>query len=320
MNKDSKIYIAGHLGLVGSALVRGLQKAGHTNLLTKTHDELNLENQEAVERFFTAEKPEYVFLAAGKVGGIHANKTYPAEFIYQNILIQINIIHQSWKNGVQRLLSLGSSCIYPKECPQPIKEEYLLSGPLEPTNSPYAIAKIAGIETCWAYSRQYNTRYISVMPTNLYGPGDNYNLQNSHVLPALIRKMHEAKLNNSDSVIAWGTGTPRREFLYSDDLADACIYLMTRPNSELNELISDNSPPLINIGCGVDQTIMELVHLVKDAVGYTGKIEWDKSKPDGTMQKVLDIRRISNMGWKPITELTEGIKKAYEDFLKTYTS
>jgi len=320
MNKDSKIYIAGHLGLVGSALVRGLQKAGHTNLLTKTHDELNLENQEAVERFFTAEKPEYVFLAAGKVGGIHANKTYPAEFIYQNILIQINIIHQSWKNGVQRLLSLGSSCIYPKECPQPIKEEYLLSGPLEPTNSPYAIAKIAGIETCWAYNRQYNTRYISVMPTNLYGPGDNYNLQNSHVLPALIRKMHEAKLNNSDSVIAWGTGTPRREFLYSDDLADACIYLMTRPNSELNELISDNSPPLINIGCGVDQTIMELVHLVKDAVGYTGKIEWDKSKPDGTMQKVLDIRRISNMGWKPITELTEGIKKAYEDFLKTYTS
>ena len=320
MNKDSKIYIAGHLGLVGSALVRGLQKAGHTNLLTKTHDELNLENQEAVERFFIAEKPEYVFLAAGKVGGIHANKTYPAEFIYQNILIQINIIHQSWKNGVQRLLSLGSSCIYPKECPQPIKEEYLLSGPLEPTNSPYAIAKIAGIETCWAYNRQYNTRYISVMPTNLYGPGDNYNLQNSHVLPALIRKMHEAKLNNSDSVIAWGTGTPRREFLYSDDLADACIYLMTRPNSELNELISDNSPPLINIGCGVDQTIMELVHLVKDAVGYTGKIEWDKSKPDGTMQKVLDIRRISNMGWKPITELTEGIKKAYEDFLKTYTS
>ena len=320
MNKDSRIYIAGHLGLVGSALVRGLQKAGHTNLLTKTHDELNLENQEAVERFFTAEKPEYVFLAAGKVGGIHANKTYPAEFIYQNILIQINIIHQSWKNGVQRLLSLGSSCIYPKECPQPIKEEYLLSGPLEPTNSPYAIAKIAGIETCWAYNRQYNTRYISAMPTNLYGPGDSYSLQNSHVLPALIRKMHEAKLNNSDSVIAWGTGTPRREFLYSDDLADACIYLMTRPNSELNELISDNSPPLINIGCGLDQTIEELVHLVKDVVGYTGKIEWDRSKPDGTMQKVLDISKISNLGWKPTTGLTEGIKKAYEDFLKTYTS
>jgi GDP-L-fucose synthase len=320
MNKNSKIYIAGHRGLVGSALVRGLKKAGHTNLLTRTHEELDLENQAAVEHFFTTEKPEYVFLAAGKVGGIHANITYPAEFINQNLLIQINIIHQSWKNGVQRLLSLGSSCIYPKECPQPIKEEYLLSGPLEPTNSPYAIAKIAGIETCWAYNRQYNTRYISAMPTNLYGPGDSYSLENSHVLPALIRKMHEAKLNNSDSVTAWGTGTPRREFLYSDDLADACIYLMTMADSELNELISDDTPPLINIGCGLDQTIMELVNLVKDAVGYTGTIEWDKSKPDGTMQKVLDINRIQNLGWKPTTELTEGIKKAYEDFLKTYTS
>jgi GDP-L-fucose synthase len=320
MKKDSRIYISGHRGLVGSALIRRLEKNGYTNLLTRTREQLDLENQEAVERFFAAEKPEYVFLAAGKVGGIHANNTYPAEFIHQNILIQVNIIHQSWKNGVQRLLSLGSSCIYPKECPQPIKEEYLLTGPLEPTNRPYAIAKIAGIETCWAYNRQYNTRYISAMPTNLYGPGDNYDPHNSHVLPALIRKMHEAKVNNSDHVTVWGTGTPRREFLYSDDLADACIYLMTRPEGELNELISYDSPPLINIGCGVDQSIMELVNLVMDVVGYTGSIEWDRSKPDGTMQKVLDISRISKLGWKPATGLTEGIKKAYEDFLSIYTS
>jgi GDP-L-fucose synthase len=318
MNKDSRIYIAGHRGLVGSALMRALARVGCTQFITRSSRELDLENQDAVARFFAAEKPEYVFLAAAKVGGIHANNTYPAEFIHNNILIQNNVIHQSWKNDVQKLLFLGSSCIYPKDCPQPIKEEYLLTGPLEPTNRPYAVAKIAGIETCWAYNRQYKTRYICVMPTNLYGPGDNYDLQNSHVLPALIKKMHEAKVNNSDHVVAWGTGTPRREFLYSDDLADACILLMNRPDSELNDLISDDFPPLINIGCGEDMTIRELVHLVKNVVGYTGSIQWDSNKPDGTMQKLLDTGRITRLGWKPATGLKEGIQKAYEDFLRTY--
>lgn len=320
MNKTSRIYIAGHRGLVGSALRRGLEKRGYTNLLTRSRNELDLENQQAVADFFAAEKPEYVFLAAAKVGGIHANNTYPAEFIHKNILIQDNIIHQSWKNDARRLLFLGSSCIYPRECPQPIKEEYLLTGPLEPTNRPYAVAKIAGIETCWAYNRQYDTRYISVMPTNLYGPGDNYDLQNSHVLPALIKKMHEAKMGDRDHVVAWGTGTPRREFLFSEDMADACIHLMIRPESELNQLISEDFPPLINIGCGVDQTIKELGNLVKNVIGYTGTIEWDHSKPDGTMQKVLDISRISHLGWKPTTGLEEGIQKAYRDFLTTSAS
>lgn len=315
MQKDSRIYVAGHRGLVGSALIRSLQKQGYTKLITRTHADLELTDQNSVEDFFTREKPEYVLLAAAKVGGINANNTYPAEFIHQNIIIQDNIIHQSWKNGVKRLLFLGSSCIYPKECPQPIKEEYLMTGPLEPTNRPYAVAKIAGIETCWAYNRQYNTRYIAAMPTNLYGPGDNYDLQNSHVLPALIRKMHEAKMNNADKVVAWGTGTPRREFLYSDDLAHACIFLLNIGDESLNHLISGDYPPLVNIGCGEDLTIRELVHLVKDVVGFSGRIEWDSSKPDGTMRKVLDIGRISGLGWKPKTELSEGIRLAYEDFL-----
>ncbi len=320
MRTDSRIYVAGHRGLVGSALMRGLEKEGFTGLLTRSSAELDLENQEAVSRFFAAEKPEYVFLAAAKVGGIHANNTYPADFIHNNILIQNNVIHQSWKHGVTRLLFLGSSCIYPKQCPQPIKEEYLLTGPLEPTNRPYAVAKIAGIETCWAYNRQYKTRYIAAMPTNLYGPGDNYDLLDSHVLPALIRKMHEAKLNNSDHIVAWGSGTPRREFLYSDDLAGACIYLMTRPDDELKSLFSEDSPPLINIGSGSDLTIRELIELVKETVGYTGSIQWDRSKPDGIMQKRLDISRIAKFGWKPTTSLKDGVKKAYEDFLSRYTA
>ena len=318
MNTNSKIYIAGHTGLVGSAITKRLHEKGFTNLITRTRDQLDLENQEAVEHFFTSETPEYVILAAARVGGIQANNTYPADFIHQNIIIQDNIIHQAWKNNVTELLFLGSSCIYPKSCPQPIKEEYLLTGPLEPTNRPYAVAKIAGIETCWAYNRQYGTRYLAVMPNNMYGPGDNYDLQNSHVLPALIRKMHEAKVQKSDHVIVWGTGKPRREFLYSEDFADGCIHLMTRAGSELDHLFSEDYAPLINIGYGKDQTIEDLVNLVKEVIGFTGLIQWDRSKPDGTMRKILETSRISQLGWEPKTKLKDGIQKAYEDFLKNY--
>lgn len=320
MEKDSKIYIAGHRGLVGSALTRQLQAEGFTNLITRTRQELDLENQQAVKIFFSTERPDYVFLAAAIVGGINANNTYPADFIHNNILIQDNVIHQSWKNRVKRLLFLGSSCIYPRECPQPMKEEYLLTGPLEPTNRPYAVAKIAGIETCWAFNRQYNTRYLSVMPTNLFGPGDNYDLENSHVLPALIRKIHEAKISGDKRVIAWGSGKPRREFLYSDDLAEGCIFLMNLPEKEFDTLLQIDHPPLVNIGYGKDMTIRELVHMVKDIIGFTGTIEWDRLRPDGTMQKLLDTRVITQLGWKPRTSLHEGIKKAYEDFRKRYHS
>jgi len=315
MDTDNKIYIAGHRGLVGSAITRALQKRGCTNLLTRTHAELDLLDQQAVAEFFAREKPEYVFLAAAKVGGILANNTYPAEFIHLNLLIQDNLIHQSRHNGVKRLLFLGSSCIYPRECPQPIREEYLLTGPLEPTNRPYAIAKIAGIETCWAYNRQYNTRFLAVMPTNLYGPGDNYDLDSSHVLPALIHKMHQAKIDQAESVTAWGSGKPRREFLYSDDLADACLFLMSLPDHEYNRLLAEDYPPLINIGCGEDLPIAELVQLVKEAIGYQGEIVWDRSKPDGTMRKLLDVSRLTQLGWKYKTPLAHGIRMAYEDFL-----
>lgn len=322
MDLDSKIYVAGHTGLVGSALVRSFKQQGYNNLLLKTHKQLDLLDQRAVHEFFDKEKPEYVFLAAAKVGGIHANNTYPADFISQNLAVQQHVIHESWKNGVKRLLFLGSSCIYPKECPQPMKEEYLLTGPLEPTNRPYAVAKIAGIEMCGAFNRQYNTRYLAVMPTNLYGPGDNYDLQNSHVLPAIIRKMHEAKVGGEKKVIAWGTGSPRREFLYSDDMADACIFLMNLPEDKYSVALrvqtSDlgySLAPLINIGCGQDQTIRTLVNMVKDVVGFKGEIEWDSTKPDGTMQKLLDVSRLSAMGWKPATPLREGIEKAYRDYL-----
>ena len=258
MNLDSKIYVAGHRGLVGSALIRGLQERGYRNLVMRTHAELDLTNLAAVQEFFAAEKPEYVLLAAAKVGGIHANNTYPAEFIHQNLAIQTNVIHEAWRNDVKRLLFLGSSCIYPKDCPQPIKEEYLLTGELEPTNRPYALAKIAGLEMCWSYNRQYGSRYITVMPTNLYGPNDNFDLNTSHVLPALIRKMHEAKVVNADEVVVWGTGTPMREFLYSDDMANACLHLLEQPEARLESLFSEEHPPLVNVGCGVDLTIREL--------------------------------------------------------------
>ncbi|MDH4234952.1 MAG: GDP-L-fucose synthase [Gallionella sp.] len=316
MNKDAKIYIAGHRGLVGSALMRQLQARGYTNLVTRTHAELDLTDQAAVRRFFAEEKPEYVLLAAAKVGGIHANNTYPAEFIQQNLAIQTNVIHEAWRNNVNRLLFLGSSCIYPKLAPQPMTEECLLTGPLEPTNRPYALAKIAGIEMCWSYNRQYGTRYMAAMPTNLYGPSDNYDLNNSHVLPALIRKMHEAKQRGDKEVVVWGTGTPKREFLYSEDMADACIYLLEQAEDKLTSLFNNEQPPLVNIGCGEDLTIRELAELVAEVVGFKGSLTFDSSKPDGTMRKVMDVSKIRNLGWEAKTDLRRGISLAYEDFLE----
>ncbi len=316
MNKDAKIYIAGHNGLVGSALVRRLHASGYNNLVLRTHAELELRNQAAVQSFFAQEKPEYVILAAAKVGGIHANNTYPAEFIEDNLLIQNNVIHNAWKNNVKRLLFLGSSCIYPKNAPQPMSEACLMTGPLEPTNRPYALAKIAGIEMCHAYNRQYGTRYLAVMPTNLYGPNDNYDLNNSHVLPALIRKIHEAKQSGAPEVVVWGTGTPRREFLYSEDMADACIYLLEQMDDKLTSLFNEDTPPLINLGCGEDLTIRELAELVADVVGFRGKFVFDTSKPDGTMRKMLDVSRINALGWKHKMPLREGIALSYHDMLR----
>lgn len=315
MNKDSKIYIAGHRGLVGSALARQLKARGYNNIVGRTHAELDLRKQSDVQAYFAAEKPEIVILAAAKVGGIYANNTYPAEFIEDNLLIQNNVIHNAWKNNVKRLLFLGSSCIYPKACPQPIKEEYLLTGPLEPTNRPYALAKIAGVEMCWSYNRQYGTRYIAAMPTNLYGPNDNYDLNNSHVMPAMIRKMHEAKLGNAAEVLLWGTGTPMREFLYSEDMADACIYLLEQMEDRLAPLFNNDNPPLVNIGCGEDLTIRELAEMVAQVVGFKGKLVFDASKPDGTMRKVMDVSRIKKLGWEPTVGLRDGITLAYQDFL-----
>lgn len=312
----ASIYIAGHRGLVGSALVRRLQAAGYGNLITRTHRELDLTDQVAVREFFRREQPEYVLLAAAKVGGILANDMYPAEFIRENLAIQTNVIHEAWRNGVKRLLFLGSSCIYPRECPQPMKEEYLLTGPLEKTNRAYAVAKIAGIEMCRSYNQQYGTRCLAVMPTNLYGPGDNFDLQNSHVLPALIRKMHEAKLASAPTVTVWGTGTPRRELLHSDDLADACLFLMSLPEEEYASLLTPHaSPPLINVGCGQDITIRELAETAQRVVGYTGDLVFDTSKPDGTPRKLLDVTRLNSLGWTPRIGLAEGIEQVYRWYL-----
>ncbi len=319
MQINSKIYVAGHRGLVGSALMRQLKARGYTNLVTRTHAELDLTSQAAVSAFFDKEKPDYVFLAAAKVGGIQANNIYPAEFIQQNLAMQINVIHESWRNNVQRLLFLGSSCIYPRDCPQPIKEEYLLTGPLEPTNRPYALAKIAGIEMCHAYNRQYGTKYIAAMPTNLYGPGDNYDLNNSHVLPALIRKMHEAKELGDKEVVVWGTGKPKREFLYSDDMADACVYLMEQPEDSLQELFNDATPPLVNVGCGEDLSIKELAELVKDIVGFSGELKFDTSRLDGTMRKMMDVNKLKQMGWQATTKLEDGIKAVYKSYIDSKT-
>lgn len=316
MDKSSKIYIAGHRGLAGSAIMRELQRQGYANLVGRTRAELDLEDAHATQQFFKQERPEVVFLAAAKVGGIHANNTYPAEFIHQNLAIQTNVIHESWRNGVKRLLFLGSSCIYPRDCPQPMKEEYLLTGSLEPTNRPYALAKIAGIEMCHAYNRQYGTKYIAAMPTNLYGPNDNYDLQNSHVLPALIRKIHEARERGDKEVIVWGTGTPRREFLYSDDMAEACVFLMTLTDEKLAALFTPDAPPLVNIGCGEDVTIRQLAEIVAKVIGFSGNLVFDTSKPDGTLRKLLAVNRISSLGWVASTALESGIVLAYRDFLR----
>lgn len=368
MHKDARIYVAGHRGLVGSAIMRRLTAAGaptlsplageigcftpspiagetgcitpsplggeacpervewgrgegenerEPNIITRTHAELDLTDQAAVEAFFAAEKPEYVFLAAAKVGGIHANNSYPAEFITVNLAIQNNVIQAAYRHGAKRLLFLGSSCIYPRDCPQPIKEEYLLTGPLEPTNRPYAVAKIAGIEQCWSYNRQYGTQFLAVMPTNLYGPGDNYDLNNSHVIPALIRKFHEAKLRSDQKVVVWGTGTPRREFLYSDDMADACVFLMSLDDARFQSVLDGESgrlPPLANIGMGFDLTIAELAATVARVTGFDGHIVYDHSKPDGTPRKLLDVQRLQELGWQPGVTLKAGLALAYQDF------
>lgn len=307
----NKIYIAGHRGLVGSAIDRMLTKKGYSNIIRKTHSELDLRNREKVFEFFEKEKPEWVFLSAAKVGGIYANNTYPADFLLYNLQIQNNIIEASYTYNVKKLMFLGSSCIYPKECPQPIKEEYLLSGYLESTNQPYALAKITGIELCESYNRQYNTNYISVMPCNLYGINDNYHPENAHVIPMLIRRFHEAKINNLKETVIWGSGTPLREFMCSDDLAEACIYLMENKDAK-------DIGKFINIGSGKEVTIKELAELIKKVVGFTGEIKLDSSKPDGTMRKLLDVSKINSLGWKYKTELEDGLKIAYEDFLKNY--
>ena len=306
MNKNSKIYVAGHRGLVGSAIVRNLQSEGYTNIITRTHSELDLTDQQSVRRFFEEEKPEYVFLAAAKVGGIHANNTYPADFIYDNLMIECNVIKAAHDFNVKKLLFLGSSCIYPKMSPQPIKEEYLLSGYLEPTNEAYAIAKIAGLKMCQYFKKQYGDNFISCMPTNLYGPNDNFDLQNSHVLPALIRKFHEAKVEDKPYVEIWGTGTPRREFLYVDDMADACVFLMKNYDGE----------ETVNIGTGNDITIKELAEITKEVIGYEGELKFDTSKPDGTPRKLLDVSKLNELGWKYKVELKEGITKVYKWYLK----
>jgi GDP-L-fucose synthase len=325
MDPGARIHVAGHRGLVGSAIVRRLQAAGHSNLLLRTHAELDLTDEHATRAFFDTEKPEYVFLAAAKVGGIVANNTLPGAFIRDNLAIQTNVIHAAHLAGVRRLLFLGSSCIYPKLAPQPMRERDLLTGPLEPTNRPYALAKIAGIEMCWSYNRQYGTQYLAAMPTNLYGPGDNYHPTLSHVIPALLRKFHEAKVAGREPVEVWGSGTPRREFLFSDDMADACVFLMNLPDERFRALLgSDESvsgrfePPLVNIGVGEDVTIAELAALVARVVGYEGRIAYDAGKPDGTPRKLMDVGLLAGAGWKASTGLEQGLRVAYAEFVAHY--
>ena len=322
MKLDSRIYIAGHRGLVGSALMRRLKAGGYTNLITRSHLELDLTNQVEVQKFFTEEKPEFVFLAAAKVGGILANDTYPAEFVYENLAIQTNVIHEAWRAKVKRLLFLGSSCIYPRDCPQPIKEEYLLTGPLESTNRAYAIAKIAGIEMCAAYNTQYGARYLAVMPTNLYGQGDNYNLESSHVIPALIRKFHEAKMNEQKNTVVWGTGKPYREFLFSDELANACIFLINLEAAKFDILCNEDRQrrderhfPILNVGVGTDITIEMLASMIRDVVQFKGDIIFDTSKPDGTMRKVLDVSMLNQIGWSSTVSLADGLVRSYQSYV-----
>ena len=348
MDRRAKVYVAGHRGLVGSAIMRRLEADGHENILTRTHAELDLTDQRAVSEFFERERPEYVFLAAAKVGGIQANNAYPAEFIHLNLAIQTNVIHESWRTGVRRLLFLGSSCIYPRDCPQPIKEEYLLNGPLEATNRPYALAKISGIEMCWSYNRQYGTKYLAAMPTNLYGPGDNFDLDKSHVVPALIRKFHLGKLALSGKwdeialdekrngpipeyvmraigspsystdapphVIVWGSGRARREFLYSDDMADACVYLLSLPEEQYMAFLNQETAPLINIGVGVDLTIRQIAEEVARVVGFAGGLAFDTQRPDGAPRKLLDVSRLKRLGWQARTSFPDGIRSAYEEY------
>lgn len=309
METAAKMYVAGHRGMVGSALVRRLQQAGYANILVRTHVELDLLDQAATHAFLAREKPDFIFIAAAIVGGINANNTLRADFIYQNLMVEANLIHGAWLAGVQRLCFLGSSCIYPRDCPQPIKEDYLLSGPLEPTNEPYAIAKIAGIKLCESYNRQHGTQYFSVMPTNLYGPNDNYDLEISHALPALIRKAHEAKLRGDSELVVWGSGMPRREFLYADDLADACVFLMEQGITN----------GFYNVGVGEDVTICELAEVVMSVIGFPGGIVFDTTKPDGTPRKLLDVSRLRDLGWKARIPLREGIALAYRDFLARHT-
>ncbi len=321
MEKNAKIFVAGSGGLVGSALLRRLTAGGYTNLLTPEIDELDLTNQVAVREFFQQEKPEYVILAAAKVGGIHANNTYPAEFIHLNLMIQNNVIHSAYEAGVERLLFLGSSCIYPKEAPQPMCEEHLLTGLLEPTNEPYAIAKIAGIKMCEAYNRQYGTKFIAVMPTNLYGPGDNFHPENSHVMPALIRRFHEATLAGTDEVVVWGSGKPMREFLFVDDMADGSVYALNLDEASLKEhLLSYPKPCFVNLGTGIDVTIRVLAETIKDVVGYQGRLDFDATKPDGTMRKLQDVSRMKAIGWEAKVALREGIEKTYQWFLENQES
>jgi GDP-L-fucose synthase len=314
MNLDSRIYVAGHRGLAGSAIVRALVGAGHRAPIVRTHAELDLEDERATAHFFEQERPEVVFVAA-KVGGILANNTYPADFLVRNLAIQLNLFRAAHAVGVSRLVFLGSSCIYPRDCPQPIREEYLLTGPLEPTNRPYALAKIAGVEACWSYNRQHGTRWLAAMPTNLYGPGDNYDLANSHVLPALIRKIHEARVKNAQQVVLWGSGTPRREFLHSDDLGRALVFLAGLDEERYATLTSPEQCPLINVGTGEDLTIRELAELVAQVIGYGGAFVQDDSKPDGTKRKVMDVSRLKHLGWLPAICLESGIRDAFQDYM-----
>lgn len=318
MKFSDKIYVAGHTGLVGSAISRRLRELGYNNLVFRSHAELDLTDRASVASFFSRERPQYVFLAAARVGGILANYSYPADFIFENLSIETNVIHECWRSGVDRLLFLGSSCIYPKFAPQPIKEEALLGGPLEFTNRPYAVAKIAGIEMCWAYNRQYGTRFLAGMPTNLYGPGDNYDSKNSHLIPALIRRVQEAKLARAKQVVVWGTGAPRREFLYSEDAADACIFLMRLPPKQFDELVRDrDNPPLLNIGSGEDLTVREIAELVCEVLGSECPLVFDPTKPDGTPRKLLDTTRLTALGWRPRIGLREGLSRTCQDFCST---
>ncbi len=318
MDKSLKIYVAGHRGLAGSAIFRGLQRLGYTNVIARTHADLDLEDGAATLAFFEQQKPEIVFIAAAKVGGIHANYTFPADFLMSNLLIEANIFRAAHAAKVSRLIFLGSSCIYPRDCPQPIREEYLLTGPLEATNRSYALAKIAGVEMCWSYNRQHGTKWLAAMPTNLYGPGDNYNLENSHVLPALMRKMHEAKITDTKEVVLWGSGAPRREFLYADDLASALIFLASLPPERFDQLTNPAQCPLINVGSGQDLTIRELAETVAAVVGYQGRFVQDANKPDGTLRKLLDVSRMAALGWKSAFSLTDGLALTYSDFAAHY--